>query len=273
MHCISIFVFCFTYGSRVVCSIFRPNNGIYSNIVHTSSYIYICYSFLRLPSCRRKAPNHWILGRLVSCVLLLMLWYFMLICWWNYFPKSCENAAGNSTENLNPWTLLQTLHFLSSLLYLDLWSSFFSYYFLSKCVFFPLFSQAVPQPGRHRRPMTAPKTQKDKASKKKKVLLTVLTVIVVLGILVTAGYFSESHFYLCSFFPRTYAHPIHHKDTFYQICKFCCKIRCHSQHYQIIHAKCYSNMTVLCPSLSIFHSFILQLRSWLTANTSSASVQ
>ncbi|XP_069004204.1 transmembrane protease serine 4a isoform X1 [Embiotoca jacksoni] len=49
--------------------------------------------------------------------------------------------------------------------------------------------QAVPRPGRHRRPMTAPKTQKDKASKTKRVLLTILTVVVLLGILVTAGYF------------------------------------------------------------------------------------
>lgn len=58
--------------------------------------------------------------------------------------------------------------------------------------FSPLFFPVVPRPGRHRRPMTAPKTQKDKASKGKKVLLTILTVVVLLGILVTAGYFSES---------------------------------------------------------------------------------
>ncbi|XP_071375332.1 transmembrane protease serine 4-like isoform X2 [Centroberyx affinis] len=49
--------------------------------------------------------------------------------------------------------------------------------------------QVVPRPGRHRRPMTAPQTQKDKASKRKRVLLTVLTVIVLLGILATAAYF------------------------------------------------------------------------------------
>ncbi|XP_037630806.1 transmembrane protease serine 4a isoform X1 [Sebastes umbrosus] len=59
----------------------------------------------------------------------------------------------------------------------------------------------VPQPGRHRRPMTAPKTQKDKASKRKKVLLTVLTVVILLGILVTAAYFIkqlvDSKFFFC----------------------------------------------------------------------------
>lgn len=61
-------------------------------------------------------------------------------------------------------------------------------------LFFSLLVQVVPRPGRHRRPMTATKTQKDKASKAKKVLLTALTVVVLLGILVTAGYFSESQF-------------------------------------------------------------------------------
>lgn len=48
----------------------------------------------------------------------------------------------------------------------------------------------VPRPGRHRRPMTAPKTQ-DKKAKWKKIVLSILTVIVILGILVTAGYFSK----------------------------------------------------------------------------------
>ncbi|XP_044209042.1 transmembrane protease serine 4a isoform X1 [Thunnus albacares] len=59
----------------------------------------------------------------------------------------------------------------------------------------------VPQPGRHRRPMTAPKTQKDKASKRKKVLLTVLAVVVLLGVLATAGYFIkqliDSKYFFC----------------------------------------------------------------------------
>ncbi|XP_022609583.1 transmembrane protease serine 4-like isoform X1 [Seriola dumerili] len=63
--------------------------------------------------------------------------------------------------------------------------------------------QAVaPQPGRRRKPMTAPKTQKDKASKRKRVLLAVLTVVVLLGILVTAAYFIkqliESKYFFCS---------------------------------------------------------------------------
>ncbi|XP_034460141.1 transmembrane protease serine 4a isoform X1 [Hippoglossus hippoglossus] len=60
----------------------------------------------------------------------------------------------------------------------------------------------VPRPGRHRKPMTAPKTEKDKASKRKKVLLTILTVIVLLGILTTAAYFIkqliETKYFFCS---------------------------------------------------------------------------
>ncbi|XP_070685953.1 transmembrane protease serine 4a [Pempheris klunzingeri] len=59
----------------------------------------------------------------------------------------------------------------------------------------------VPRPGRHRRPMTAPKTQKDKASKRKRVLLTVLTVVVLLGVLATAAYFIkqliDSKYFFC----------------------------------------------------------------------------
>ncbi|XP_030007036.1 transmembrane protease serine 4a isoform X1 [Sphaeramia orbicularis] len=59
----------------------------------------------------------------------------------------------------------------------------------------------VPRPGRHRRPMTAPKTQTDKASKRKRVLLTVVTVLVLLGILATAGYFVkqliDSKYFFC----------------------------------------------------------------------------
>ncbi|XP_068614682.1 transmembrane protease serine 4-like [Brachionichthys hirsutus] len=62
--------------------------------------------------------------------------------------------------------------------------------------------QAIPQPGRHRRPMTAPKTQKDKASRRRRVLLSVLTVVVILGILATAGYFIkhliDSKYFFCS---------------------------------------------------------------------------
>ncbi|XP_056297903.1 transmembrane protease serine 4a isoform X2 [Pseudoliparis swirei] len=49
--------------------------------------------------------------------------------------------------------------------------------------------------------MTAPKTQKEKASKRKKVLLTILTVVVLLGILVTAAYFIkqliDSKYFFC----------------------------------------------------------------------------
>ncbi|XP_029965284.1 transmembrane protease serine 4a [Salarias fasciatus] len=59
----------------------------------------------------------------------------------------------------------------------------------------------VPRPGRHRKPMTAPKTQNHKASKRKKVLLSILIVVVLLGLLVTAGYFIkqliESKYFFC----------------------------------------------------------------------------
>ncbi|KAI3354273.1 hypothetical protein L3Q82_018809 [Scortum barcoo] len=59
----------------------------------------------------------------------------------------------------------------------------------------------VPRPGRHRRPMTAPKPQTDKASKRKKVLLIVLAVVVLLGILVTTAYFIkqliDSKYFFC----------------------------------------------------------------------------
>ncbi|XP_041656259.1 transmembrane protease serine 4a isoform X1 [Cheilinus undulatus] len=59
----------------------------------------------------------------------------------------------------------------------------------------------VPRPGQHRRPMTATKTEKDKASKRKKVLLTILTVVVLLGILATAVFFVkkliDSKYFFC----------------------------------------------------------------------------
>ncbi|XP_068173787.1 transmembrane protease serine 4a isoform X2 [Antennarius striatus] len=62
--------------------------------------------------------------------------------------------------------------------------------------------QVIPKPGRRRRPMTAPKTQKDKASGRKKVLLSILTAVVILGILVTAGYFIkklvDSKYFFCT---------------------------------------------------------------------------
>lgn len=59
----------------------------------------------------------------------------------------------------------------------------------------------VPRPGRHRRPMTAPKPQTEKTSKRKKVWLTVLTVVVLLAILATAAYFIKvlivNKYYFC----------------------------------------------------------------------------
>ncbi|XP_057695877.1 transmembrane protease serine 4a isoform X2 [Corythoichthys intestinalis] len=60
----------------------------------------------------------------------------------------------------------------------------------------------VPRPGRHRRPMTAPKTQKEKSSKTKRALLTVAAVVVLLGILITAAYFIkqliDSKYFFCN---------------------------------------------------------------------------
>lgn len=59
----------------------------------------------------------------------------------------------------------------------------------------------VPRPGRHRRPMTAPKPQTQKTSKGKKVWLTILAVVVLLAILATAAYFIkvfiDSKYYFC----------------------------------------------------------------------------
>lgn len=49
----------------------------------------------------------------------------------------------------------------------------------------------VPRPGRHRRPMTAPKTQTDKVPRRRKVLLTILAVVVLLAILAIAAYFGK----------------------------------------------------------------------------------
>lgn len=63
--------------------------------------MYLWYSFLRSPSCRRKATDLWILGRQVSCVLR----YFMLLSWWNYFKKYIYyfiKVVTHSSENLQP---------------------------------------------------------------------------------------------------------------------------------------------------------------------------
>ncbi|KAM9733549.1 transmembrane protease serine 4a isoform 1-T1 [Menidia menidia] len=61
--------------------------------------------------------------------------------------------------------------------------------------------QPVPRPGRRRKPMTAPTPRSDTASKTKKVVLTVLIIVVILGILVTAGYFItkliQSKYFFC----------------------------------------------------------------------------
>lgn len=85
---------------------------------------------------------------------------------------------------------LRLSNVLNSLFWMSILSSSLSHQLL---YFVPLsfILLVVPRPGRHRRPMTAPKTQRDKTSKRKKVILTVLTVVVLLGILVTAAYFSE----------------------------------------------------------------------------------
>ncbi|XP_067221139.1 transmembrane protease serine 4a isoform X1 [Chanodichthys erythropterus] len=61
--------------------------------------------------------------------------------------------------------------------------------------------QPVPQPGKHRRLMTTPKTQK-KSPNTKKIIITVLMVLVILAILAVAAFFIkqliESKYYFCS---------------------------------------------------------------------------
>ncbi|XP_051966506.1 transmembrane protease serine 4-like [Xyrauchen texanus] len=64
-------------------------------------------------------------------------------------------------------------------------------------------TQQVPQPGKHKVPMTAPKAQKVKwLSKKIKAIITVLIVLVILAILAVAAYFIkqliDSKYFFCS---------------------------------------------------------------------------
>ncbi|XP_061575357.1 transmembrane protease serine 4a isoform X2 [Cololabis saira] len=60
---------------------------------------------------------------------------------------------------------------------------------------------AGPRPGQRRKPMKSPKPQREKGSKRKTVLLTILIVIVIAGILCTAGYFIkrliDSKYFFC----------------------------------------------------------------------------
>lgn len=151
-----------------------------------------CYSFpRRSPRCLRKALNHWIPGNTVSCQL-----------------GSCCL-----------WTSCPIFFLLTNFLHCNSFS-FFSFF---------LIVPVVPRPGRHRRPMTAPKTQKDKASKRRRVLLTVLTVVVLLGILVTAGYFSESLCFDCKFPPTvSYA-----RTTRYLVSCFNTRQTCYSKRWHI----------------------------------------
>ncbi|MED6234633.1 hypothetical protein ATANTOWER_020029 [Ataeniobius toweri] len=62
--------------------------------------------------------------------------------------------------------------------------------------------QAVPRPGRHKRPMTNPKPQKVKVSKRRKILLGILIFVVIVGIVVTVAYFAkkliESKYFFCT---------------------------------------------------------------------------
>ncbi|XP_035239670.1 transmembrane protease serine 4a isoform X1 [Anguilla anguilla] len=65
----------------------------------------------------------------------------------------------------------------------------------------PGATQVPVQPGKRRRPMAAPKTATEKAAKRKRILITVLAVLVVLAILVVAGYFVkkliDSKYFFC----------------------------------------------------------------------------
>ncbi|CDQ97296.1 unnamed protein product, partial [Oncorhynchus mykiss] len=62
--------------------------------------------------------------------------------------------------------------------------------------------QVEVRPGMKRKPMTALNSQKEKSSSRNRVLITVLMVLVVLGILATAGYFIaqliNSKYFFCS---------------------------------------------------------------------------
>ncbi|XP_038154540.1 transmembrane protease serine 4a isoform X1 [Cyprinodon tularosa] len=59
----------------------------------------------------------------------------------------------------------------------------------------------IPRPGHRKRPMTDPKPQNAKTSKRRKILLSILIVVVIVGILVTAGYFIkrliDSKYFFC----------------------------------------------------------------------------
>ncbi|KAL0972882.1 hypothetical protein UPYG_G00196020 [Umbra pygmaea] len=61
--------------------------------------------------------------------------------------------------------------------------------------------QVPPQPGRHRKQMTAPKGKTSKPRPTKRIVITVLTVLIILGILVTLGYFIkvlvDSKYFFC----------------------------------------------------------------------------
>lgn len=75
--------------------------------------------------------------------------------------------------------------FVVYVVYISHLSIIFPNTFLCLCL------SVVPQPGRHRRPMTAPRTQKGKVIQWKRVLLIILTVVLFLAILAIAIYFSE----------------------------------------------------------------------------------
>lgn len=175
---------------------------------------------------------------------------------------------------LNTWKLVLDVKFrlpflISSLLIFSLAVYFFFFFCVSVTV--------VPRPGRHRKPMTAPKTQKDKASKRKRVLLAVLTVVVILGILATAAFFSELQFLKAvtsSKDIRTHhlASCFHHRGR--SLGK-CAKFRTGLSATHFLSAQLDKMLLwpVYCPSTSMCHSFSLQSSSWLTANISSASVR
>lgn len=117
-----------------------------------------CYYFLRRSSrCLRTLSDHWIPGSQVICQSVFI--FIIGKCW--MVRRTCSA--------MRPSLPLSWLIFFIAML-------------------FPV----VPRPGRHRKPMMARKAEKEKAAKRKRVVITVFIVLVFVCLLAIAAYFSES---------------------------------------------------------------------------------
>lgn len=135
-------------------------------------------SLRETPSLLRKSLSHWIPSWQVGCWLTLLSLWYMLLQPYMIFITIMLNT-------LKLWCRTVRTTYIKSRTHLT------KFYFSFVHFLFPLYCTAVPQPGRHRKPMTAPKTQTDKVFMRKKTWLTILTVVLILGILATAAYFGE----------------------------------------------------------------------------------